>query len=195
MTQNQYLWSAFVQGDKEALSAIFLENYDDLFRYGQKMVKNHDVVKDAIQDLFLKLWKNRLNLRSVALIKPYLFRALRNHLIDLLSLQKSVVPLEADLQYPFEVVYSPEDFMINNQLTVEVRNEVINALNELMPRQREVIYLRFFEELDFETIAGIMDMNVQSVRNALHRGMTSLREKMLLSAFLLMFCGISEIIY
>ena len=181
MTQNQYLWSAFVQGDKEALSAIFLENYDDLFRYGQKMVKNHDVVKDAIQDLFLKLWKNRLNLRSVALIKPYLFRALRNHLIDLLSLQKSVVPLEADLQYPFEVVYSPEDFMINNQLTVEARNEVI--------------YLRFFEELDFETIAGIMDMNVQSVRNALHRGMTTLREKMLLSAFLLMFCGISEILY
>ena len=65
MNQNHYLWQNFLQGDKEALSGIFLNVHDDLFRYGFKLSGNENLVKDAIQDLFLKLWKNRSNLKPV----------------------------------------------------------------------------------------------------------------------------------
>ena len=65
MNQNHYLWQNFLQGDKEALSGIFLNFHDDLFRYGFKLSGNENLVKDAIQDLFLKLWKNRSNLKPV----------------------------------------------------------------------------------------------------------------------------------
>ncbi len=186
MNQKQHLWLNFLQGDKAALSEIFLQYHDDLYRYGVKLAGNENLVKDAIQDLFLKLWKNRSNLKPVEVLKPYLFKSLRNHLIDSLELTKTSIPIEDNFEHPFEIVYSAEDFVINAQVTEDMRRQVIHALNKLMPRQREAIYLRYFEELDFETIAAVMDVNVQSLRNTLHRGITALRELMLIQPFFLL---------
>ena len=65
MNNNPHLWQNFLRGDKSALSEIFLSVHDDLFRYGLKLTGDENLVKDAIQDLFLKLWKNRSNLKPI----------------------------------------------------------------------------------------------------------------------------------
>ena len=195
MNQNQHLWQSFIQGDKVALSEIFLQFHDDLYRYGLKLAGDENLVKDAIQDLFLKLWKNRSNLKSVEILKPYLLKSLRNHLIDSLELTKPMISIENDFEYPFEIVYSAEDFMINAQVTEDLRRQVTDALNKLMPRQREAIYLRYFEELDFDTIAAVMDINVQSARNTLHRGISALRELMLIQPFFLLLGKLLPALY
>lgn len=186
MTPNQKYWKDFLFGNKAAMSAIFLNYYDDLFRYGLRLVHDENIVKDAIQELFLKLWKNRLNLKPIENLKPYLFKSLRHHIIDSLELIKPTLHMEDGIEYRCEVVYSTEDFIISSQVTEEIRERVIHALNQLKPRQREAIYLRYFEENSFETIALIMDMNIQSVRNTLHRGMKALRDLMLLQSFFLL---------
>jgi RNA polymerase sigma factor (sigma-70 family) len=190
MPDDQHRWLNFLHGDKSALSSIFLEFHDDLFRYGHRLSGDENLVKDSIQDLFLKLWKNRSNLRPIDDIKPYLFRSLRNHIIDSLELEKSRLILDNETDYPFYITYSPEDFLINHQVSEEIRMKVINTLNKLTSRQREAIYLRYFEELDFETIAITMDMNVQSVRNTLQRGFQVMREMIRIPALLVMLMNI-----
>jgi len=55
MTDNK-VWKTFLAGDKNAISEIFLEYYDDLFRYGFKLSSDSGLVEDSIQELFLKLW-------------------------------------------------------------------------------------------------------------------------------------------
>lgn len=185
MRENQLLWKSFLQGNKEALATIFLLFHDDLFRYGLKLAGNYDLVEDSLQDLFLQLWKNRQNLRPVDNLKPYLFKSFRNHIIDNIELQNPVVHIEIDFEHPFEVTYSPEDFIIQQQVSEENQFKIAEALNNLSSRQREAIYLRYFEDLDFDMIAIIMDMNVQSVRNTLHRGLQSLRNILLMQLFLL----------
>lgn len=183
---DQSRWGLFLGGDTNALSAIFLDYHDDLFNYGMKLSGNEDIVKDSIQDLFLKLWKNRKNLSAVKIIKPYLLKSLRHHILDSLELCKPLQSIENDNDSAFQVEYSHEDFLINNHINEEMRLKVISALNKLTPRQREAIYLRFFENLDFETIAQIMEMNVQSVRNILHRAMQLMRDMLLLPFFVIM---------
>jgi RNA polymerase sigma factor (sigma-70 family) len=178
MNDSQKCWQDFLSGDKKALSDIFLQYHDALFRYGMKLSGSESLVKDCIQDLFLKLWKNRAHLKPVENPRPYLFKSIRNHIIDSLSLRKSQISIDGDFEHPFDIEFSPEDFMINIQVTAEIRQQVIGALNKLMPRQREVIFLRYFEEQPFETISLIMDMNVQSVRNILHRAMEAMRSMM-----------------
>lgn len=173
-------------GDQAALSQIFLEFHDDLFNYGMKLSANDDIVKDSIQDLFLKLWKNRQNLDKVKVIKPYLFKSLRHHIFDSIELRKSLRLTDEESNRAFEVVYSHEDFLIDEQINTETRDKVIQALNQLTPRQREAIYLRYFEELEFSTVAQVMEMNVQSVRNTIHRGMQVMRDLMVLHVFFLM---------
>jgi RNA polymerase sigma factor (sigma-70 family) len=178
MEENQLLWHNFLHGSKEAMSAIFLHFHDDLFRYGIKLSGDKDLVDDCIQDLFFRLWKNRSNLKPVENLRPYLFKSLRNHILDSLELKRADVVIENDFEHPFDIIYSPEDFLILSQSSEMERLKVIEALNNLSVRQREAIYLRYFEELDFENIARVMDMNIQSVRNILQRGMQSMRELM-----------------
>jgi RNA polymerase sigma factor (sigma-70 family) len=181
------LWQRFLLSDKNALSEIFLLYHDDLFRYGLRLSNgNENIVKDCIQDLFLKLWKNRANLSVIKNIKPYLFKALRHHVFDSLDLVKSFDPINYDADLIFEVVYSYEDFLINDQVNEEMRKKVIGLLNQLSSRQREAIYLRYFEELDFNSISQVMNINVQSVRNSLRRGLQVMRELLTLEAFLIM---------
>ncbi|HEY4784970.1 MAG TPA: RNA polymerase sigma factor [Bacteroidales bacterium] len=183
---DQIRWEQFMGGDQAALSQIFLEFHDDLFNYGMKLSANDDIVKDSIQDLFLKLWKNRQNLDKVKVIKPYLFKSLRHHIFDSIELRKSLRLTDEESNRAFEVVYSHEDFLIDEQINTETRDKVIQALNQLTPRQREAIYLRYFEELEFSTVAQVMEMNVQSVRNTIHRGMQVMRDLMVLHVFFLM---------
>ena len=194
MNNNPHLWQNFLRGDKSALSEIFLSVHDDLFRYGLKLTGDENLVKDAIQDLFLKLWKNRSNLKPVENFNPYLFKALRHHIIDNLELQGIASPFENEQENAVSIIYSVEDFLINEQVTEETRQKVIAALNKLMPRQREVIYLRYFEGLNFETIASIMNINIQSVRNTLHRGLVALRDLILIHPFFMLVGKIAWVV-
>jgi len=141
-----------------------------------KLTHDTDTVKDCIQNLFLKLWKNRANLQPVREIKPYLFKSMRNHLLDIMELRKPVPTPDGDLEELFSPEYSAEDFLISGQQESEKQETVIHLLNSLSPRQRHAVYLRYFENLDFETIARVMDMQVQSVRNTISRGLQDMRK-------------------
>jgi RNA polymerase sigma factor (sigma-70 family) len=184
--EEQLSWQHFLNGNQKALADIFLEHHDDLFRYGLKLTGNQEMVKDCIQDLFLKLWKNRENLKMIQSVKPYLFKSLRNHLLDSLELQRPTLSINDGSIDQIQITYSQEDFLIQDQVSEEIQQQVIAALNKLPQRQQETIYLRYFEDLDFETIAHVMDMNIQSVRNSLHRGMQLLRDLMLFQPFMLL---------
>jgi RNA polymerase sigma factor (sigma-70 family) len=179
-------WSSFISGDKDALSSIFIQFHDDLFRYGFKLTGEIELVNDCIQNLFLKLWKNHKNLKQIDTIKPYLLRSLKNHIIDSLEIRRSFQQIDKDIEDMFEVKYTPEDFIINEQVEKETQEKVVALLNELTPRQRHAIYLRYFEDLDFETIAQVMDMQVQSVRNTISRGLNVLRDMLVISYFFMM---------
>lgn len=184
---NSKRWEEFLTGDKNAFSVIFLDYYDDLYNYGVKLCHQNDIVKDSIQDLFLKLWKNRNNLNPVNTVKPYLFKSLRHHILDSLALRKNFLQIEDSFEGSvFDITFTNEDFLANSQVKEDVKFNVIKVLNGLSSRQREAIYLRYFEKLDFDTIAGVMDMNVQSVRNTIHRGLEVMRETMLVEAFFIM---------
>jgi RNA polymerase sigma factor (sigma-70 family) len=183
---NKILWEKYLKGDKEALSIIFRIFFDDLYTYGSRLTRNSEIVRDSMQDMFLKLWKNRTNLRVIDNIKPYLFKALRRHIISNLKWENSFVDYEHQPEELFQIEFSHEDFLVSRNLDNETREKLIKALNKLTRRQREAIYLRYFEEMDFESISEIMSMKIQSVRNSIYRGLLVLREiKIVLLMFLM----------
>src|SRR5690625_5369291 len=71
------LWSAFLDGDEEALGNIFVRYYNRLFLYGMNLTESRSEVQDAIQELFLKLWRNRGSLKRAESVEYYLLHALR----------------------------------------------------------------------------------------------------------------------
>ena len=156
-------------------ASVFKYHFDSLYNYGIKMVKDEELVKDSIQELFFRMWKNNVDFSNVSYLKAYLLKGLRHQILNSLELkyhQMDKVQIEDSLRIEF----SPEDYFIQNQYEEGLRTKVLTALNKLSDKQREAIYLRYFEELEYDEIAEIMNINLQSVKNNVHRGLESLRE-------------------
>ena len=174
------LWEAFRDGDADALAALFGEYYDPLYYYGLKLTGDEELVKDCIQNLFQKLWRRREGLRAVLVVKAYLFKALRRHLGDettLLRQHRHLLPAYTD---SFEVTYSHEEFLIAQQGDAEQSARLLAALNRLSKRQREALYLKFYDGFSYERIAEVMSLKTQSVRNLVFNALQTLRKVMAL---------------
>lgn len=166
------LWDAFRNGDDQALITIFDRYVDSMFRYGCKLVNDRDMVQDSVQDLFLTLCQKRVKLGETNAIKLYLFKALRRNLVrtkfkvslPFFSVQDQIIP-------------SPEDDLINEQ-SIENRKQILERrLAWLSPRQREAIFLRYYEDLSYDKIAEIMGVRKQSIYNLINESFAILRNE------------------
>jgi RNA polymerase sigma factor (sigma-70 family) len=171
--EEQRLWEAFITGNEEAFKQLFNRYVDNLFVFGMNFTDDEEMVKDCVQDLFVKLYTDRNNLPSVSNVRAYLFNALKNNLLIKKRNMVEFCAIEDLEMEKFES--SPESLLIDEETMREQKSEVDRLFLEITPRQREVLYYRYVEELSYEEICTLMNMNYQSVRNLLHRTMAKLR--------------------
>jgi RNA polymerase sigma factor (sigma-70 family) len=184
---NDYeLWESFRDGNDKAFSEIFNRHVQMLFRYGVKFITDEEMVKDSIQELFVKLYHNRQNLSSTDNIHFYLFRALKNKLIDALYSRKDTVSLSSTV-LPFEIANPEEPDMEDDWDRIVQKSRLNKGLQALTARQREAIYLRYTMDLSLEEISSLLEMNYQSVRNLIHRSVEKLRKELLLNLALVIY--------
>ncbi len=141
-----------------------------------RIVNDKELVKDAIHDLFVKLWNSKSNLGDVTAIRSYLLVSLRSTLYNRLKQNKRTVVKEINEEHQFEMVFSVESDFIKKETKSAQAQKLIDALNQLTPRQKEIIYLRYFEELDYEEIASIMNITVKATYKLSARGLEALRQ-------------------
>lgn len=168
-------WRNFRTGDPEALAALFNEHYDSLYHYGVKLFPDEELVKDCVQNLFVKIWASRSRLMAVQSVRPYLLKALRRHIGDQVVAMRRRRTFQEEGVDGFQVMFSHEDFLIANQISAEQSLILSESLNSLSARQREAIFLKFYEGLDYEKIAEVMTLNIQSVRNLIHQGLKNIK--------------------
>jgi RNA polymerase sigma factor (sigma-70 family) len=177
------LWNNFRNGEEAAFAHIFHAHYQSILSYGRKFHKDSEFVEDCIQELFLELWKNKKNLSPVDNIKPYLLTSIRRKIIKQLgkvSKFKQLFSKELSNEYAFEVVFSQEAILIQSQIDQEQIEKIQKMLVKLPARQKEVLYLLFYQDMSYEEIGKIMSMNYQSARNLVHRAIKLMRAQGLL---------------
>ncbi|MCE5225342.1 MAG: sigma-70 family RNA polymerase sigma factor [Porphyromonadaceae bacterium] len=169
------IWQSFLEGNEHALEEIYRGQYSRLYAYGIKFVADKELVKDCIQDLFVKLHCNRKQLRETVNLNTYLIRALKNKLYDSLSAHIDMQDIDA---LPFDLKAEDSFFTLfsENDEDLLQKHKLQKALEKISPRQRESIYLRFIQELDYEEIGTILEINYQSAKNLVSRTLIKLRE-------------------
>jgi RNA polymerase sigma factor (sigma-70 family) len=173
------VWLSFKRGDKKAYALLYESYFARLYNYGLKFTKDKLLVEDAIQDLFVKLWQHRDTLGDPASVTNYLYKSLRSILFNKLTRGDSAFQHPANLEeYHFEVVPSPEADFIHNHLADARREQLAKALAALTPRQREAIFLKFYEGLSYEEIAEIMAVNVKAVYKIMARALVTLKSSL-----------------
>ena len=168
------IWLAFQRGEERAFAFMFHTHYNDLYNYALKISRNETLSKDVIQELFASLWRTRQQLGAIKAIKPYLMKSLRRSLLRSLSKHKNLLIKMRATPVP-DILFSPEEVIMQDESTQGRRELVLRQLNTLSPRQREVIYLRYYDNLAYEEIAQVMGLHYQSVMNHLHKALKSLR--------------------
>lgn len=169
------VWREFRKGDPDALATIFHQHYDSLYFYGKKLARDEELAKDCVQNLFLKIWASRERLMPVKNVRPYLLKALRRHIGDHVVSVNRKKAFEQQLAPEFQITFSHEDFLIASQITREKGESLARAINALSTRQREAVFLKFYEGLDYKRIAEVMSLNLQSVRNLIHQALRSIK--------------------
>lgn len=186
--EDSIYWEQFRKGEKQAFSRIYFAHYNSLYYYGLKICPDTEAVKDTIHELFFRLWNNRDKISQVTAVKFYLLKALKRDLIHKLQRDKKQVALHA-LATEIDIEFSPEDILMQTEADDEQKKLFVSLLNTLPKRQKEALYLKYYEDLSNDEIAEMMSMNYQSVANLLQRGIKTLREniKMLLLASFLQY--------
>jgi len=180
------LWQALTEGDISSFEALMSVQFFTLFQYGSKFTKNSEIVKDCIQDLFLYLWEHREHLAKNVSVKAYLMSSLRRRI----HLNKNIVsfdPIPDNESQLFEVSFSVEDAFIDNENIQQLSNQIKDTLTYIPQRQKEIIYLRFFQNLNREQIAEVLGITPQTVSNILQMAFKSIRKNWKTEYFGLIF--------
>lgn len=160
-------------GNTAAFREVFRNYYSQLYLYGYKIVQDKTLLEDTIQELFLELWNNN-NIAEIQSVKAYLFKSLQYKLYKKIALKKETTLGNSFLiDIPFDL--NKETLLVEEENEKEKANFIGELLNELSPRQREIIYLRFYRDMSYEEISYIMQINYQAARNLLSQALKALK--------------------
>lgn len=172
---NEYqLWKEFKSGDAAAYALIYRKYFFVLYNYGKKICHNNELVKDAIQDLFIKIWNNRQKLNDTTSIKYYLLTALKRKLLD--ALESPVVRLKTEdnvLDFELTDMSDLEEEAFHDQ-----KERVLNAMNKLSEHQQRLVQMKFYKNQSNQEIAEELGITIQSVYNSVFKILRSIRKQL-----------------
>lgn len=153
---------------KSEFEILVLSVKENLYRLAFSILKQQDEAQDAVQEVVLRLWKNRKTLDQTKNVRSFCFSAVRNYCIDQTRKQKSADDyLKRDIQLHEE---QPELEKID--LVDRIRKEVAR----LPEQQRIVIELKDFQGYSYPEISDMLQMPVNTVRVNVSRGRKKLFE-------------------
>jgi RNA polymerase sigma factor (sigma-70 family) len=182
------VWLAFKTGSEQALELLYKRHFKALAGYGYRITSDRALVEDAIQDVFVDLWRRREYLGEIENVRFYLFRALRNQLNR--NIRHDVFDGAEDIDdfLDYLATLSSEQQSIEHEVQLGRTQAIQKALGQLSERQREAIHLRFFQGLSLDESADLMGISKQVVKNLLSKSYAILRLplKAILSLLLLL---------
>ena len=177
--QKEKIWNNFKSGDSEAFAYLYNLHLDSLYRYGIKLCNDEGLVKDSIQEVFIDLYlKREKNKTKPQNLKFYLILSLKHSIIKKITKRRKFVIGDDYTELHFEPEYSVEKNIIDRERDEELTNRIKHVLQELPPKQKEALYLRFNESMEYIEIARILNVSIESARKQVCRALKTVREVM-----------------
>lgn len=170
----RYFLDGLRRGNPEVFEALFLHVYEDLWRFALSLVHVHELAEDTVQDVLLNLWERRENIEIKSSLASYLLAAVRRHAFRHLRKGRNEDRIGS--------AWSRDDVPAMGSIDIphfdesaETRRFLKDALNSLSPVRRQVLLLRWANNLSYDEIAEIMDMSPDAVRAHVSRAYRTLR--------------------
>jgi RNA polymerase sigma factor (sigma-70 family) len=173
------LWIKFKDGDNNALSKLYMEFAHELYSYGLKIAKDENLAKDCIQEVFIQLIEKRKSLLITSRIHIYLFKSLRNKILEELRTKNRKQDINTQLsENGNEQEVHPEQLMIDSEEKESIRNKIGLFIAKLPIRQKEIICLKYTEGFNYDEIAELLNIDKASARTLLYRSLKTIKEQL-----------------
>jgi len=175
--QNIVYWQQMREGNKQALFDLYNNTYFHLVRFGLKITADDELVKDSVTQLFFQLWDQHARLNPVMQVRSYLFTSLRRMLLNKLeyySKTDEAISRLSGEDFVEELPY--EEIIIRVQQNEEQRKKLYLAIEQLTPKQKELIRLMFFEGLTYEQVAATTTQSIKTAYNTIYEAIKILRK-------------------
>lgn len=149
----------------DRLVSYIIENQNKFYRLAFSYVKNQEDALDVVQNAVCKALENYESLRDEGAIRTWFYKILVNESYACLNAQKRMILTEESSCW--EIPYEEEGF--------EIHDDLYERIGRMEKDVQSIIKLRFFEELTLNEIAGILKMNLNTVKAKLYRGLKTLK--------------------
>ena len=151
--------------------------YPSLYNYASRFTGDDGLIKDCIQEVFISFWQRRETASTILSPKFYLLRATKNKILKGLHRKnQQAMSTSFEEEYHFYYEFSIERTIIEKQISEGNALRLRKTLSLLSKRQKEIIYLKYYQYLDNGQIADLMSINRQSVYNLLHDTIQKLKD-------------------
>ncbi|NME68864.1 RNA polymerase sigma factor [Flammeovirga aprica] len=179
MSQDLQYWKQLKEKNDASAIKYFYDQYIKLlYKYGYHFCQDATLVEDCVQDLFLRLWEKRSSLGDTDNVKLYLMVSLKRSIYEKLKKNSKTTVTEEVPEDTFDVTFTMEEQIISSETDQITKDKLLECLETLSGRQKEVIYLRFYNGFTPEEVSEIMQISNQSVRNVQASALKKMRNNM-----------------
>lgn len=171
-SNNSQLIEALKLGDSKAYTFLMETYYHKLCVYTFSLIHDQDAAEDIVQNVFVRTWKKREQLKPNFEIKSFLYKSVYNEFIDYYRKQKLVFPLENKYISALSSIVEDEDEQSLEQLIKLVKAEIQN----LPPKCKEIFLLSKLEGLTNVEIAEYKNVSIKSVEAHITKAFSILRK-------------------
>ncbi len=152
------------KGDKQAFKKLFDKYSSRLYQFSLKYLREKEDSEDLLHEVFLKIWENRLSLKTDTSFKAYLFTIAYN------NIRQRFIKKSREEKYVqlFAKEYLLDSSLGDDQLDYVLFKQKLNSIIELLPpRRKEIFLLSYHQELKNKEIADKLFLSEQFVKNQL----------------------------
>ena len=178
LMEDNTVWQELKRGNDTALIILYDRYFNALIHYGFRFTSDPELIKDAIQDLFVDLRIKRFNLPPIRYsVKFFLLKSVKNKILQYLRKeQRYRKNLLESHEFDFDPELSIEHHLIFDQNTLEQKRKLAVAIEKLSSREKEALYYLFFQKIDYSQIKDLMELdNIKSARNLIYKAISKLK--------------------
>ena len=171
------IWPKVKKGNIKAFESLYKLYFPSLCLYAYGFIPDRELVREIVNDVFLKIWERRTELDIRYGIKPYLYRCVHNSCLDHLELNKFRNRARiVDISQKILELPGNDDEAILTQFTLpQLEKEIMDGIDNLPPKCREIFVLSRFELLSYNEISEKLNISVNTVKTQMSRALDSLR--------------------
>lgn len=176
------LWNEFRNGSDTAFVKIYEFFFPILYSYGHQFTKDTELIKDIVQEFFIEIRNSRNKLSETTSIKAYFYKSIRRKVLRALSKKNRMVyRSNLEKEFDFEISISQESILIKEQIKGEQKLKLEKAFQALSKRQKEAIVYHYYDGLNYEEIASIMNLSkIKYARTLIYRSIDKLKKEIVL---------------